>query len=86
MSEALDRLSPREREILALIEQGMPTEQTARALKPPCAEETVKEHLKRLFKKLGIHTQHRPSRSTVGVTPTTECPPNVGLAGGLAAH
>lgn len=57
MSEAVEKLSPREREILELIEQGLPTKQIARALVPPCAEETVKTHLKRLFKKLGVQTR-----------------------------
>jgi DNA-binding CsgD family transcriptional regulator len=57
VGEALDELSPREIEILELIERGMPTKRMGGALDPPCATETVKTHLKRLFRKLGAKTR-----------------------------
>ena len=57
MSQGFDKLSPREIQILELIERGMPTKQIARTLVPRCGEETVKTHLKRLFNKLGVQTR-----------------------------
>lgn len=49
----IERLSPRELEVLALAAQGLANKEIARALDPPCSEDTVKWHLKRAFLKLG---------------------------------
>jgi two-component system nitrate/nitrite response regulator NarL len=57
MSQPLDKLSPREREVLEVVAKGLPNKVIARQLDPPCAEETVREHLKRIFSKLDIHNR-----------------------------
>jgi len=44
-------LSPREREVLALLAEGLPTKQIARSL--GITERTVKFHVASLFAKLG---------------------------------
>jgi DNA-binding CsgD family transcriptional regulator len=58
MSEAPPvTLSAREREVLRLVAKGMTSRTIALALEPPCAEETVREHLKRIFTKLDVHSR-----------------------------
>lgn len=47
-----DRLSPREREVLSLVGQGMANKQIARAL--GIAERTVKVHLNSVFRQIGV--------------------------------
>jgi DNA-binding NarL/FixJ family response regulator len=47
-----ERLSPREREVLELVSQGMANKQIARAL--GIAERTVKVHLNSVFRQLGV--------------------------------
>lgn len=47
-----ERLSPREREVLALVGEGMANKQIARAL--GIAERTVKVHLNSVFRQLGV--------------------------------
>lgn len=47
-----ERLSPREREVLGLVSQGMANKQIARAL--GIAERTVKVHLNSVFRQLGV--------------------------------
>jgi DNA-binding NarL/FixJ family response regulator len=47
-----DRLSPREREVLVLVSQGMANKQIARAL--GIAERTVKVHLNSVFRQIGV--------------------------------
>jgi len=47
-----ERLSPREREVLVLVSQGMANKQVARAL--GIAERTVKVHLNSVFRQLGV--------------------------------
>ena len=47
-----DRLSPREREVLDLVSQGMANKQIARAL--GIAERTVKVHLNSVFRQLNV--------------------------------
>jgi DNA-binding NarL/FixJ family response regulator len=47
-----DRLSPREREVLALVGEGMANKQIARAL--GITERTVKVHLNSVFRQLGV--------------------------------
>lgn len=54
MVTPLDKLSPRDREILRLVARGLPTKQIARELDPPCAAGTVKTHLKRVYVALGV--------------------------------
>jgi DNA-binding NarL/FixJ family response regulator len=51
---SIDRLSPREREIVRLVARGLANKEIARALDPPCAEETVKTHLREIFAKLDV--------------------------------
>jgi len=46
------RLSPREREVLALVREGLPNRQIARRL--GIAERTVKVHLTSVFRQLGV--------------------------------
>ncbi|MFD8596776.1 response regulator [Kitasatospora sp. NPDC059646] len=50
--EALDRLTPREREILALIGDGLTNREIAHELY--LSEKTVKNHISRLLAKLGV--------------------------------
>ena len=54
MVNPLDKLSPREREILRLVAHGRANKQIATELQPPCAEGTVKVHLKRAYVELGV--------------------------------
>ncbi len=53
--QAIDKLSPREREILALIAKGQSNKQIARAL--DIAETTVKIHVQHIFKKLELNSR-----------------------------
>ncbi|MDH6696990.1 response regulator transcription factor [Streptomyces sp. MAA16] len=66
-SETLDKLTPREREILALIGEGLTNGQIGKRLY--LSEKTVKNHISRLLAKLGVErriqaavlaTQHQP--------------------------
>jgi len=50
--EPLDRLTPREREVLVLIGHGFPNKQIAQRL--DVSEKTVKTHVGRLLAKLGV--------------------------------
>ncbi len=52
---ALEGLTPRERETLALLAQGRSNREIAEAL--VIAPNTVKRHLKAIFAKLGVHTR-----------------------------
>ena len=52
---ASDALTARERDILAMICQGLSNKRTARALK--ISPETVKSHVKRIFSKLAVSTR-----------------------------
>jgi DNA-binding CsgD family transcriptional regulator len=49
---AVDALSPREREILALLARGLSNKELARALS--LSENTIKTHLANLYAKLGV--------------------------------
>lgn len=53
--QAIDKLSPREREILALIAKGQSNKVIAREL--AIAETTVKIHVQHIFKKLGLSSR-----------------------------
>ncbi len=53
--QALDKLSPREREILTLIAKGQSNKQIAREL--DIAETTVKIHVQHIFKKLDLSSR-----------------------------
>lgn len=53
--QALDKLSPREKEILALIAKGQSNKQIAREL--DIAETTVKIHVQHIFKKLDLSSR-----------------------------
>ncbi|GGU97146.1 hypothetical protein GCM10010260_36090 [Streptomyces filipinensis] len=48
-------LTPRERDILAPLSQGLPDHAIARALH--ISEATVKTHLRRIYDKLGVDTR-----------------------------
>ncbi len=54
-SQAFDKLSPREKEILALIAKGQSNKQIAREL--DIAETTVKIHVQHIFKKLDLSSR-----------------------------
>lgn len=50
--DPLDGLSPRERDVLALLVQGLPNKLIARRLE--ITEKTVKSHLTRVFREIGV--------------------------------
>jgi DNA-binding NarL/FixJ family response regulator len=50
--DPLDRLTPREREVLVLIGRGYPNKRIAREL--AVSEKTVKTHVGHVFAKLGV--------------------------------
>jgi LuxR family maltose regulon positive regulatory protein len=54
-NRASDALTPRERDILAMISQGLSNKRIARALK--ISPETVKSHIKHIFSKLAVTTR-----------------------------
>ena len=49
------RLTPRQREVLALLAEGASTTQIATTL--GLAEETVRNHIRQLLRRLGVHTR-----------------------------
>jgi DNA-binding NarL/FixJ family response regulator len=82
-----EKLSPRERAVLALISQGKSNKGVARAL--DITPETVKSHLKRVFVKLGSRTRSEAvARATalgwlagfLSAPPTDSDPPRRSLA------
>ena len=62
MTEGVERLSPRQREILALVADGLKTNAIASRL--GCSPETVKGHLTEIYRRLGVtgrvETRPRP--------------------------
>jgi DNA-binding CsgD family transcriptional regulator len=54
-NRASDALTARERDILAMISQGLSNKRIARALK--ISPETVKSHVKRILSKLAVNTR-----------------------------
>ena len=54
-SSKLHALSPREREVLELVAHGLTNKEIAESL--VITTNTVKRHLKSIFKKLGVHTR-----------------------------
>ncbi len=54
-NRASDALTARERDVLAMISQGLSNKRTARALN--ISPETVKSHVKRIFSKLAVSTR-----------------------------
>jgi DNA-binding NarL/FixJ family response regulator len=50
--DPLERLSPREQEVLALLVEGLPNKLIARRLE--ISEKTVKSHLTSIFRELGV--------------------------------
>lgn len=57
MCGASERLSPREREVLAFAAEGLANKEIARALDPPCSEDTVKKHLHSIYLKWDIRNR-----------------------------
>lgn len=57
MREAIEKLTPRECEVMALVAEGMANKEIAKALNPPMSEQTVKGHLKRIFLKLSVSSR-----------------------------
>lgn len=51
--DPLEALSPREREVLALLVEGLPNKLIARRLE--ISEKTVKSHLTRVFREIGVN-------------------------------
>jgi DNA-binding CsgD family transcriptional regulator len=62
-SDALEVLSAREREVSLLVVAGLSNREVAAAL--GVAESTVKEHLKRIFRKLGVANRQELTRVTL---------------------
>ncbi len=54
MTGSIERLTPREREVLALVTRGLANKEIGHLLDPPISEETVKGHLKRILLKLSV--------------------------------
>jgi DNA-binding NarL/FixJ family response regulator len=54
MMEGIDGLSPRQKEILALVAQGLPIKAVGLLLEPPCSSETVKKQLSEIYRRLGV--------------------------------
>lgn len=67
---ALDVLTEREREVLALLSQGMTNQEIADTL--IISINTVKRHLKAVFEKLDIHTRAAAAALAAGVKPASE--------------
>jgi DNA-binding NarL/FixJ family response regulator len=57
VANLLDRLSPRRRQILELLAQGLANKEIAAQLDPPASEETVKGHLKAIFVLLDVQSR-----------------------------
>ncbi|MBN1579316.1 MAG: response regulator [Anaerolineae bacterium] len=64
---ALDCLTEREREVLALLAQGMTNKEIAAAL--VITTNTVKRHVKSVFAKLDVHTRSAATAKAVGLQP-----------------
>lgn len=67
--DALDVLSPREREVARLVVAGLSNRDAAAAL--GVAESTVKEHLKRTFRKVGVANRQELTRMALLGRPFT---------------
>lgn len=60
----LERLTPREREVLGYLSRGMAYAEIATLLRPPVAPETVRTHTRRICRKLDV-----PGKSSlIGIT------------------
>jgi DNA-binding NarL/FixJ family response regulator len=57
MCGAIERLSPREKQVVALVAKGRANKQIAHEVEPPMSESTVKEHLRRIFQKAGVESR-----------------------------
>lgn len=53
----MERLTPRECEVLALAAEGLANKEIARRLEPRVATETVKRHLHSIFLKLEVESR-----------------------------
>lgn len=71
--DALEVLSPREREVALLAVAGLTNRDAAAAL--GVAESTVKEHLKRTFRKLGVASRQELTRVALLGPPLTRLDP-----------
>jgi LuxR family transcriptional regulator, maltose regulon positive regulatory protein len=70
MNSAEQKLSPRGCEILRLVAQGLANKEVARALRPPCAEETVKSHLRVIYARLGVRNRAQAVAQWLQAEPT----------------
>ncbi len=61
--DRLSALSDREREVLALLSQGLTNKEIGEKL--VISPNTVKRHIKAIYRKLGIHTRSAAARATV---------------------
>jgi DNA-binding NarL/FixJ family response regulator len=75
----LDCLTEREREVLALLAQGLTNKEIAEAV--VITTNTVKRHLKAIFGKLGIHTRSAAAAKAISAGVSVEWPEAGGDAG-----
>ena len=68
MVNPLDKLSLREREILRLVAKGLANKEIAVALEPVCSAETVKTHLKDIYRKLDVRNRAGAAVLWVGLS------------------
>jgi len=57
MCGAIERLSPREKQVVALVAKGRANKQIAVEIEPSMSEATVKEHLRRIFRKVDVESR-----------------------------
>src|SRR5260370_17427395 len=62
------RLAPRETEVSALVQSGRSTNEIATQLR--VSENSVQDHLKAVFEKVGVHSRRELTAYLQGYTPT----------------
>ena len=62
MEAGIDRLTPKEREVMTLIARGYTYRETARSLSNPISIKTLETHVLHIFEKLGVASRHELTR------------------------